>query len=184
MPRISSVRIKNVLAEADIRRQKESSAAHRQRKGLALENLICEIFELVPGVEVVARNVTNVGNTQEVDILFWNRRLQSGLYHVETPFLVECKNWSRPVSAQAIIQFSAAMQRRACRDGILVACGGITGSPGTLTESYYEIAMALSRERRILVINRLELEAMTHTNGIAELLKKKILELATLSTLR
>lgn len=119
-----------------------------------------------------------------MDILFWNRRLPEGLYHIETPFLVECKNWSRPASSQVIIQFAAAMERRACRDGILAASAGIAGAPGTLSEAYYEVAMALSRGRRILVINRAELESITHTDVIAELLKKKILELATLSTLR
>jgi hypothetical protein len=73
---------------------------------------------------------------------------------------------------------------RACRDGILVAANGIAGTPGTLTGPYFEIAAALASGRRILVINRADLEAFLHTDEIVELLKLKILELTTLSTLR
>jgi hypothetical protein len=138
----------------------------------------------VPGVEVARRNVVNVAGTEEVDILFWNRRLPEGLYHLETPFLVECKNWEAPLAAREIVNFSHLLEMRACRDGILVAAGGIAGTPGTLTEAYFEISAALAKGRRILVVNRVELEAFRHTNDIVELLKLKILELTTLSTLR
>ena len=56
--------------------------------------------------------------------------------------------------------------------------------PGTLTDAYFEISAALAKGRRILVVNRVELEGFLHTDEIVELLKLKILELTTLSTLR
>ncbi len=145
---------------------------------------MCDLLGRVPGVEVARRNVMNVAGTEEVDILFWNRRLPEGFYHLDTPFLVECKNWEVPIPAREIVNFSHLLEMRACRDGILVAAAGIAGTPGTLTEGYFEISAALAKGRRILVVNRMELEAFVHTNEIVELLKLKILELATLSTLR
>ena len=56
--------------------------------------------------------------------------------------------------------------------------------PGTLTESYLEVSAALAKGRRILVINRAEIQSFFHTDHIVELLKMKMLELAMLSTLR
>ena len=138
----------------------------------------------VPGVEVAQRNVVNVAGTEEVDIVFWNKRLPAGFYHLETPFLVECKNWDDPVPAREIVNFSHLLEMRACRDGILVAATGIAGTPGTLTEAYYEISVALAKGRRILVINRADILSFRHTNEVVELLKLKILELTRLSTLR
>jgi hypothetical protein len=184
MPRISRARIRKILADADTRRSRESKAAHLRRKSKALEDLICEIFEQVRGVEVAFRNVALVAGTEEVDITFWNNRLQDGLYHIETPFLVECKNWATPAPGHVIVNFSHNLGQRCCRDGILVACGGITGAPGTLTEAYYELAACLQKGQRILVLNRGELESLSHTDQIAALLKMKILQLVALSTLR
>jgi len=184
MPRISQARIKAAFGRVDARRPGQSPADHRQQKGRALEDLICDVFGHVPGVEVARRNVVNVAGTEEVDILFWNRRLPDGFYHLETPFLVECKNWETPVPAREIVNFSHLLEMRACRDGILVAASGITGTPGTLTESYFEVSAALAKGRRILVINRAEIESFFHTDHIVELLKMKMLELAMLSTLR
>ena len=119
-----------------------------------------------------------------MDVLFWDRRLPDGLDHLETPFLVECKNWETPVPAREIVNFSHLLEMRACRDGILVAAAGISGTPGTLTDAYFEISAALAKGRRILVISRDEIESFLHTNEIVELLKLKILKLTTLLTLR
>ena len=76
------------------------------------------------------------------------------------------------------------LEMRACQDGILFAASGIPGPPGTLTEAYFAISAALAKGRRIPVITRPELERLTHTDQMIELLKIKILELTTLSTLR
>jgi hypothetical protein len=173
MPKIPRARVRKTLAEADVRKPGQSLADHKRQKGRVLEEVVCAIFELVPGVEVARRNVLNVAGTEEVDILFWNMRLPHGFYHLETPFLVECKNWSEPVPAREVVNFSHLLEMRACRDGILIAAGGITGTPGTLTEAYYEIAAALAKGRRILVIDRAGLEGFSNTDQVIEALKIK-----------
>jgi hypothetical protein len=183
MPRIPRAKIRAALARADARRPGQSSADYLQQKGRVLEDVVCDVFGRVPGVEVARRNIENVAGTEEIDILFWNRRLQEGFYHLETLFLVECKNWESPVPAREIVNFAHLLEMRACRDGILVAASGISGVAGTLTESYVEIFAALAKGHRILVINRAELEAFSHTDQVVELLKMKILELTTPSTL-
>jgi hypothetical protein len=75
MPRIPRARIGAALAQADIRRPGQSVADHRQQKGRALEDVVCDVLGRVPGLEVAGRNVVNVAGTEEVDILFWNRRV-------------------------------------------------------------------------------------------------------------
>ena len=184
MPRVPRSRVRKTLSIADVCPAGRPAAEHNRQRGLVLEEVVCDVFGRVPGVEVAFRNVVNVSGTQEVDILFWNRRSPDGFYHLETPFLVECKNWTDPVPAREITLFSSRLETRACRDGILIASHGITGKPGTLSEAYYEISVALAKGRRILVIDRKELESFDHTDQIVDLLKVKILDLTKLSTLR
>jgi hypothetical protein len=41
-------------------------------QGRALENLICYLFGLVPGIAITRRNQMNVFNTEEIDVALWN----------------------------------------------------------------------------------------------------------------
>ena len=148
-----------------------------QKRGSLLEEAASILFVAIPGVEVVDRNVKMVANTEEIDLLCWNKRLQNGFYHIETPFLVECKNWGCPVPGHEIVYFANSMKSRACRDGILIASNGITGNPGTLNEAHFELAQALARGQRIIVLTRQEVESLTTSDQLANLLKQKILDL-------
>jgi len=162
--------------------QEADRAKSHFAKGLALEKAVRRLFSRVPGIELAASNVKNAANTEEVDVLFWNARSRGGLYQLETPFLVECKNWGKKVSGQAVVYFANTLRGRGCRDGILVASSGITGDAGKLTEAHYEIAYALRKGQRILVLNRIEIENLRDATQLSSLLKRKILDLAIRGT--
>jgi hypothetical protein len=175
MLRLPTARVRALFLKAD-------KAKTRQVRGALLEEAMRIFFPAIPGVELGGQNVLNAADTEEVDILFWNQRLPRGLYHLETPFLVECKNWGKKVNGQAIQYFANTLKGRGCRDGILIASKGITGDPGTLTEAHYEIAVALREGKRILVVTRSELESLHTVRQLSLLLKDKIMDLALRGT--
>ncbi len=157
----------------------ERSGSNRSRstKGSASRRSHFDSLTRVPGIELLPSNMPNVANTEEVDIFLWNERLASGLYFLETPLMVECKNWGVVVTGHEVVYFSNSMRNRGCKDGVLVASNGISGEAATLTEAHYELAMALTRGQRILVITRAEVEAFTTSPQLADLLKLKLVDL-------
>lgn len=175
MARFPHGRIRSLLLRAD-------QASSSQHRGALLEIATCLLFESVSGVTVADRNVMNTAQTEEIDIVFWNERRLKGFYFLEAPFLAECKNWGQKVPGHEIVYFANSMRGRCCRDGILIASNGITGSPGKLTEAHYEIAMAASNGQRILVLDRTEIDRLTSSEGLVALLKKKVLEVTLRGT--
>jgi len=153
-----------------------------QRRGSLLERAIRLLFETIAGVEVAEHNVRHASNTEEVDIIFWNERRTKGLYFLEAPFLVECKNWGTKVPGKEIVYFANTMRGRCCRDGILIASHGVTGDPGKLTEAHYEISVAARAGQRILVLTRNEIELLETSKRLIALLKTKILEVTVKGT--
>jgi hypothetical protein len=170
MARLPRARIKALLRKAD-------AVSSSPERGACLEEAIAILFAAVPGVSIANRNCVSVADTQEIDILCWNERRQNGFYHLETPFLIECKNWGTAVSGDEIVYFANTMKSRACRDGILIASQGITGRPGTLTGAHFELAQAMRSGQRILVLTRSEIEALHTTAELSDKLKEKILDL-------
>jgi hypothetical protein len=160
-----------------------NSASTTTEKGRALEDLVCYIFETVPGIEVARRNVLNVFATEEVDVAFWNNRQQNGLYFLPNIILVECKNWSQPLSSQEVAYFVQRLQNRGRDFGILVAANGITGGPDDLNRAHYEIAMALGRGLNVVILTREEIISLRDTTQLVRLLKEKLCELAVSGTI-
>src|SRR4051794_10551038 len=103
MPRLPYGKIRRLLADAD-------SAITSQQRGALLESAACLLFESVSGVSVADRNVINTAGTEEIDIVFWNERRLRGLYFLEAPFLLECKNWGQKVPGREIVYFANSMQ--------------------------------------------------------------------------
>lgn len=175
MAKLSPSRIQSLFEAGD-------SAETTTEQGRALEDLICYIFEKVPGIEVAKRNILNAFETEEIDVAFWNNRQRNGLYFLPNILLVECKNWSRPIGSQEVAYFVQRLQNRGRDHGILVAANGITGSAEDRNRAHYEIAMALGRGFHVLVLTRAEIETLTDTTQLVRLLKEKLCELAVSGT--
>jgi hypothetical protein len=177
MPRISRQRIHGFF-----RRVANNHATAVQ--GRALEDLVCYLFGLVPGIAVAIRNRLNAFDTEEIDVAFWNQRSQRGLDFLPSSILlVECKNWNSPVGSQEVSYFATRLRHRGCDHGILVAANGITGTPEDLNRAHQQIAAALAEGQKILVLTRDEIERLGSTSGLVRLLKQKLCELAVCGTL-
>lgn len=151
-------------------------------QGRALEDLVCYLFESIPGIEVTERNVVNPFRTEEIDVAFWNNQPRRGLWFLPTTLLVECKNWNRPVGTAEVAYFVRKLQNRGLDLGFLVATRGVTGSAVELTDAHFEIASALGDGVRVVVLDRDEIESLAHSDQLVRLVKRKLCMLAVQGT--
>lgn len=152
-------------------------------KGKAFEDLICYLFDQIPGVEITQRNSMNAFNTEELDVAIWNDKKPKGLYYLPHIVLIECKNWTNPVSSIEVNWFATKLESRGRDFGILVANNGVTGDATDLTAAHNVLARHLERGRQIIVINRAEIQLLTDTKDLVKLIKEKLCILAVSGTI-
>lgn len=176
MPRILTASVRNILNRATL-------ANTVQEKGRAYEDLICEVFSHVPGIEIAERNALNAFQTEEVDVALWNNRSLKGLHFLPHIIPVECKNWSNPVGTEEVSYFADKLRHRGCDHGFLITANGITGNPQSLTAAHFRIATALAEGIRVIVITTPEIEALTSAKALVTLVKKKLCQLTASGTI-
>lgn len=176
MPRISSRKIQQFLRAGTM-----SGTAAGQ--GQALEDLICYVFQKVPGISVTKRDVLNVFKTQEIDVAFWNNQHHRGLHFLPNIILVECKNWSSPVGSAEVSYFDRKVHDRGLTFGILIAANGITGNALDRTAAQSILASSLFQQRQIVVITSAEIQGLKDTNEVVSLFKEKLCNLIVLGGL-
>ena len=158
-------------------------ASNTTQQGQALEELICYLFSLVPGITITQRNERNVFKTQEIDIALWNDREDNGLGYLPNIILVECKNWSSPVGSNEVSWFDTKLRARGLDFGILVSPEGITGNPESLTAAHSIISNALTEKRRLVVLTIKEILEQKNTDEFSHLIKMKLCKLAVTGAL-
>ncbi|BAZ09704.1 hypothetical protein NIES4071_15140 [Calothrix sp. NIES-4071] len=176
MPEISQDIIKNYFEAGQ-------QAKTTVEKGRALEDLVCYIFEQVPGVSTGKRNKLNTFGSEEIDIAFWNRMDANGFYFLQNIILVECKNWSQPVGSEEVNWFDSKLKRRGQTFGILIAANGITGNSQKIEAAHEIIRVALSEGRQLVVITQAEIETLVSTEQLVQLIQEKLCELVVSGTL-
>jgi len=117
----------------------------------------------------------NAFSTEEIDVAIWNERnYKKGLFYLPNIVLIECKNWSNPVSSNEVNWFASKLESRGRDFGILVAINGITGDTSELTAAHSVLARHLERGRQIIVINKTEIQQLKETNDLVKLIKIKM----------
>jgi len=175
LPRISNREFRAALTRV-------RAALGPNDKGRALEDFICYLFPLVPGVEIAQRNALNAFDTEEVDVALWNSRHPRGFYFLPNLLLIECKNWSTPCGSQEVSYFVNRLRQRGCDHGILFAVNGVTGVAEDLTRAHFEIATALAASIRVLVMTPADLNRVANTDDLVALLKRKLCQLVVSGT--
>ena len=117
MPRFSAKKIKDLFAKSD-------AAKTKTAKGKYLEDLAVYLFEMVPGISMIARDKKNTYDTEEIDIALWNEQHARGFKTLNFLILVECKNWSSPVGSMEVNWFLTKIKNRALDFGVLIAAHG------------------------------------------------------------
>lgn len=152
-------------------------------RGKALEDMICYLFGLVPGVAITHRNEMNPFNTEEIDVALWNEQDAAGFHFLPNVILIESKNWSNPVSSIEVNWFDTKLRNRGLDFGILILPHGITGDAGDITAAHHIVATALREKRKFIVLTTGELLALQDTNALGHLIKTKLCELAVKGTI-
>lgn len=152
-------------------------------QGKALEDLVCYLFELIPGITITQRNVMNTFSTEEIDVAFWNEAPKDGLHFLPNIVLVECKNWSGRTGSSEVAWFDTKVRNRGLDYGILIAARGITGNAADLTNAHLTIAHALKEKRRLIVLETTDLLALSTTDELLALIKRKLCELTVMGAI-
>ncbi len=170
MPRYSQRRIAALLRAVD-------QAPNSDAKGARLEEFIDYVFTRLRGVSLLERNVLDAPRAHELDAAFWNDQPESEVAFLDAVILAECKATQDPVGSAAVGWFVRKLQDRGAQHGILVALSGITGA-GNQRSAESEVIGALVRDKiKVLLLDRNELSSLRTTRDLADLLKRKILEL-------
>jgi Restriction endonuclease len=153
------------------------AATTTSEKGKALEDLICYLFEKIPGLCLTERNVKNAYESEEIDVAFFNDQHVAGLNFLSQILIVECKNWDTPVGSSQVGWLAWKVRRRSLECGILVAANGITGDAKDRKDAHDIVTAALADGIRLLVVTRQEIESLKTSRDLVMLLKRKMLQL-------
>jgi len=176
MPVIDQVVVQGLVAA-------DAAAITAPAKGKALEDLICYIFEQVPGISITRRNQLNAFHNEEIDVAFFNDRVPTGFFFLPDLILIEAKNWSARVGSVEVSWFDRKIESRGLPFGILVAKNGVTGNAEDLTAAHQTIALGLAKQRRLIVITVAELIGLADTDELVALVKSKLCDLALKGTI-
>lgn len=164
--------------------QKGDEATTSDAKGTALEDLVKYLFGSIPGIIVMSRDEMDIFKSDEIDLGCRNERHPYGLLDPIFPFFfpIECKNWEKKVGSDEVAWFDKKLKRRSLPFGIIIATNGITGDKQELTNAHQHVAEALLENRRIIILKRGDIEALSDSSQLVELIKRKLCELLIFRT--
>jgi hypothetical protein len=151
-----------------------ATATDSDAKGKAYESVVAYVFGSVPGC-IVESGITNVFGTEQIDVAVGNSRLAGGLTLMPSIFLIECKDWDRPVDSKTVGYFVNILASRGVEVGVLVAANGITGELRDLTYAHSLGLSAAARGIKVLVVTTVELAALTTVEDFVQLLHRRLL---------
>jgi len=160
-----------------------NAAATTAGKGKALEDLICYVFNQVPGIAITKRNALNAFENEEIDVALWNERDVNGLSFLPNIVLIECKNWSKAVGSIEVNWFDSKLRNRGLDFGILICANGVTGNGTERNAAHDTVAAALREKRKLIVITTDAIVAMNNTDQLVILIKENLCELAVSGTI-
>jgi hypothetical protein len=99
------------------------TAKTSNEKGRSLEELICQLFETIPGFSINRRVLTA---TEEIDIVVLNGSDDPRFKREKALLLAECKNWSGKCGKNDFVLFKEKIENRSnrCSLGFLISWNG------------------------------------------------------------
>jgi hypothetical protein len=149
-----------------------SSAKTRSAKGKALEELCRYVFEQIPDVIFLDKNILDDRKAHELDLAFMNRCVDLWP-SLGSPLILECKNHARPIGSAHIAWFATKLRSRASTAGVLVSLSGVTGV-GDAKSGVQQVVDSLGADGvRILILNEADIKSLTSTDDLIKLLLDK-----------
>ncbi len=143
-----------------------------QRKGRLLEETLYLLFRTIPGLNEVSMN--RRAAAEELDLIVVNESTDPVLSKEGSFLLVECKNWSRPVTPTELEVFRAKLRDRFARSrlGLLVGVSGFTEGVTT------KIARWTNEPQLVVLLDSDDLTAWIDAPDRTDWLKKRLLAAA------
>ncbi|MEU6824797.1 restriction endonuclease [Streptomyces atriruber] len=151
-------------------------------RGRYYEDALDHAISRISGCQV-QRNSLNEFKSEEVDISVSNYREMNGLRMLPEIFLVECKNWSKPVDSMAVAYFATKIRHRGCSLGVLVAAKGVTGDSAERTAALHQAGQSLAEGIKILLITTKDLRELQTISDLVNLLHRRFLDLHAAGTM-
>ena len=148
---------------------KLDSAKTPHHKGKILEATIEDMILLIDGLAIAGKNIRT--KVEEIDIMVRNNSNKPFLVQFGDPFLMECKNWSKPVGKKGIVVFIDMLRSKNIRFGILVALKGITGKENS--GAMRKILEARLDGITVIVLDRNDLEDIAKGRDPITVLRSK-----------
>lgn len=149
-----------------------ASALNTDAQGKAYEKLIVYLFESTPGC-LAEPNVISAFGSEQVDVAVGNLRVPDGPALLPATFLVECKDWSKPVDSSTVGYFINTLANRSVEVGLMIAARGITGDPHDFSYAHSLLIQASARGNRVLVVTTEEVSTLTSSSDFVELLHRR-----------
>lgn len=167
----------------DLVTQVQLSGRHgtNQTKGSAMADLVAHLFAQIPGVELRHREFLAPDKTSEIDLVFRNQPLLSGLFDGVTLHM-ECKNERRRISAEQVRVFASKLRDRNQPVGLMISRTGLSGRPGGKTHGHGQVGLELSSGRSIVVLALTDLIGLNHTDKLVDLCIERRFELEAFGT--
>jgi len=163
---------KNLLEEFNTSLRSALEAETNKDKGESLEGLAQILIDMIEGLDVIEKNVNT--ETEEIDLLVKNESPLPFWMRLPNPFLVECKNWSKPVGAKEIRDFKGKMDEISFR--IMIAINGVTGK-GERDAAKGVIRDARKQKNHIVILDKEDLGDIAKGMHPAEKINEKFYEL-------
>jgi hypothetical protein len=148
------------------------SAKTNDEKKKNLEALGAMLIEMIEGLKVMGKDVRT--ETEEIDLMVINESEHRFWRRLSNPFLVECKNWSKPVGASEIRSFDG--KKKNIRFRIMIAINGITGK-GEREDARGVIRDLCNEGRHIVVLDKKDLEDIAKGTHPTDKISAKYYEL-------
>lgn len=152
--------------------EKLLKANTNKEKKDSLEELGTILIKMIEGLDVIKKNVNT--DTEEIDILVRNESKDPFWQRLPNPFLIECKNWSKPVTASEIRNFDGKMSEIGFR--IMIAMNGITGE-NERKDARGVVRDARIKGRHIIVLDKNDLMDIAKGVHSAEKINAKFYDL-------
>jgi hypothetical protein len=171
MARYSNAQIRKLLNDSD-------TAATADEKGDILEELTKYLFDKVPGVSFYKKNVLDGVRAHELDVVFKNDKRFSDLHFLDFVIITECKNTANRLGSMGVRWFIDKLRDCGVSTGILISLSGITGVGDGVSNAHSEVINGVIRDKvSVLLLSRGEIEVLSNTDELVNLLLDKILAL-------
>jgi hypothetical protein len=172
---------RTVLAELIARVESTGRHGTNQSKGSTMANLVAHIFGEIPGIQLRHREFLAPDKTSEIDLVFRNQPLVSGLFDGVTLHM-ECKNERRRISAEQVRVFASKLRDRNQPVGLMISRTGLSGRPGGKTHAHGIVGSELATGRSIVVLGMVDLVELNDTDSLVDLCIERRFELEAYGT--